>query len=135
VRVVFDSNVLISARLAPLGAPARLLRAWTEERFELVVSPQLLSEIAGVLARDRFRRWMTEEEADAFVATLRAAATVVENPPAEAGLTPDPDDDFLVALARSASADYVVSGDRDLTGLADPDPPILTPRAFLELVS
>jgi putative PIN family toxin of toxin-antitoxin system len=112
-----------------------LLRAWTEEKFELVISSELVTELAGVLARARFRRWMTAEEADAFVATLRAAATLIEDPPVEAGLTADPDDDFLVALARAANADFLVSGDRDLTDLPDPNPPILTPRAFLELVS
>jgi putative PIN family toxin of toxin-antitoxin system len=81
VRVVFDSNVLISARLEPRGASAQLLRAWTQETFELVVSPQLLTELADVLARERFRRWMTEEEAEALVASLRADATVLDDPP------------------------------------------------------
>jgi putative PIN family toxin of toxin-antitoxin system len=76
VRVVLDSNVLISARLEPRGPSAKLLRAWTEGKFELVVSPQLLDELADVLGRERLRRWLTEEEASVFVASLRRAATV-----------------------------------------------------------
>lgn len=47
-RVVIDSNVLISARLSPRGAPGRLLAAWLAGRFELIVSPALLAEMAGV---------------------------------------------------------------------------------------
>lgn len=50
-RVVVDPNVLISARLSPGGTPARLLTAWMEGQFELVVSPALLVELTGVLDR------------------------------------------------------------------------------------
>jgi putative PIN family toxin of toxin-antitoxin system len=131
VRVVLDSNVLISALLEPRGPSAKLLRAWTEGKFELVVSPQLLDELADVLGRERLRRWLTEEEASVFVASLRRDATVVDDSPVEPGITPDPDDDYVVALARAADVDYLVSGDRHLTELIDPDPPVLTPRAFL----
>lgn len=51
-RVVVDSNVLISARLSPRGAPGRLLAAWLAGRFELIASPALLAELEGSL-RDR----------------------------------------------------------------------------------
>lgn len=115
MRVVLDCNVLVSARLSPAGASALLLRAAVEERFELIVSAQLLGELTDVLARKRFRRWFSAEEADAFVAALRLAATFVDDPPAVVGVTADPDDDYLVALARAAHADYLVSGDRHLT--------------------
>jgi predicted nucleic acid-binding protein len=37
----------------------------------------------------------------------------------------------VIALARHSRADLIISGDRDLTGLADPRPPVLTPREFL----
>lgn len=134
MRAVLDCNVLISARLSPLGASAQLLRAAADERFELIVSPELLGELSEVLARERFRRWFTADEADAFVEVLRSVAIVVDDPPAVTGLTPDPDDDYLVALARSADADYLVSGDRHLTQLSDPTPPVLAPRAFLDLL-
>ena len=135
MRAVLDSNVLISARLQPVGPSGLVVRAWTEEAFELVVSPGLLEELHGVLSRERFRRWVTTDEVDAFVAGIRVDAIVLDDPPAEAGLTPDPDDDYLVALARSAEADHLVSGDRHLLDLVDPHPPVLSPRAFLELLS
>jgi uncharacterized protein len=129
-----DCNVLVSARLSPEGASAQLLRAAAQGRFELIVSVELLGELTDVLARERFRRWFSAEEAHAFVAALQLAARFVNDPPAEVGITADPDDDYLVALARAAHADYLVSGDRHLTQLPDPDPPVLTPRAFLELL-
>jgi putative PIN family toxin of toxin-antitoxin system len=134
VRIVLDSNVLISARLQPLGPSGLVLRAWTEEAFELVVSPQLLEELRGVLGRIRFRRWIPLDEVDAFVAGIGVDATLLDDLPFETGLTPDPDDDYLVALARSADADYLVSGDRHLLDLSDPRPPVVSPRTFLELL-
>ena len=49
-------------------------------------------------------------------------------------ISPDPDDDYLIALARAAGADYIVSGDSDLLDLTDPHPPVLTPRQFLNVL-
>jgi putative PIN family toxin of toxin-antitoxin system len=131
-RAVFDPNVLISARLSPNGTPAQLLAAWMDGQFELVLSPALLAELAGVLDRPKFRRWLTAEEAHAFVGRLRTSATLIDDPPTAAPSTPDPGDDYLIALAQKANADCLVSGDSDLTGLADPHPPVFAPRAFFD---
>lgn len=40
----------------------------------------------------------------------------------------------MSSLARAANADYLVSGDRHLLDLTNPDPPVLTPRQFLDLL-
>jgi putative PIN family toxin of toxin-antitoxin system len=131
-RVVLDPGVLIAALLSPRGAPAELLRRWLAGDYELVVSPQLLAELERVLLRPKFRQYCTTEEAQAYVAWLRHFATLTQDPPLEAGLTPDPGDDYLVSLARSAQADCLVSGDPHLTALPSPQPPVLNPRAFLD---
>ncbi|MCE7960850.1 MAG: PIN domain nuclease, partial [Acidobacteria bacterium ACB2] len=65
---------------------------------------------------------------------LAQDALIVDDPPALARLSPDPDDDYLIAIARTAEADYLVSGDRHLLDLADPLPPVLAPRQFIELL-
>ena len=130
-RVVIDSNVLISARLSPNGTPGRLLAAWLDGRFELIVSPTLLTELAGVLERPKFRRWLTVGETRALVRTLSTSATLIDDPPREHHGLRDPDDAYLLTLARSAKADYLVSGDGDLTSLSDPRPPVITPADFL----
>lgn len=59
---------------------------------------------------------------------------MIDDPPPLSRLSPDPDDDYLIALARDAKADYPVSGDRHLLDLADPLPPGLTPRAFIDVI-
>jgi hypothetical protein len=61
-------------------APGRLLAAWLDGRFEMIVSPALLAELAGVLERPKFRRWLPVEEACAFVRMLRVSATVLNDP-------------------------------------------------------
>jgi uncharacterized protein len=132
VRAVLDPNVLVSAAISPAGPPRQIVTAWTNERFELIVSPSVLDELADVLARPKFRRFITTAIAVAFIDGLAADATILADPPDPPSVSPDPDDDYLIALARTADADYLVSGDRHLLDLTDPDPPVLTPRQFLD---
>jgi uncharacterized protein len=68
------------------------------------------------------------------VQALAQTATIIDDPDAAPAVSPDPDDDYLVALARSAEAAYVVSGDHHLSDLADSEPPVLAPRAFPDLL-
>lgn len=120
--------------ISSAGPPREVLTAWTRERFELIASPALLEELREVLSRPKLRRWVSEQAATAYLAGLGQDALLIADPPPIPGLTPDPDDDYLVALARAARADYLVSGDRHLLELTDPDPPVLTPRQFLGLL-
>ena len=129
-----DPGVLISARLSGRGAPAELIRRWFAGQIDVIVSPLLLSELNDVLHRSKFRKWLTPEESDDYIEFFREHATVVDDPPAESGHTVDPDDDYLITLARVARADVLVSGDSDIVDLVDPDPPTRTPRALVELL-
>lgn len=133
-RVVLDSGVLIAALLAPTGAPAGIVRAWRSGDLELIVSSTLLAELQRVLMRPKFRRYASEEEALEYVEVFRRLAILTSDPEPLPGLTPDPGDDYLVALARTTGADFLISGDSDLTGLVHPQPPVLIPRAFLDLL-
>jgi putative PIN family toxin of toxin-antitoxin system len=134
-RAVLDPGVLVSAALSPAGAPAELVEIWKDGGFELVVSEALLGELEDVLLRPKFRLYLTEYEVSEYVEQFRRLAKAVPDPVVTPGLTPDPKDDYLVALARSAAAHFLVSGDPHLTELASPRPPVLTPRAFLDIVS
>ncbi len=132
-RAVVDPGVLVAALLSPKGTPAKLMRAWLEGRFELIVSPKLLEELRRVLERPKFRTYVTQQESVAYVAGLRRLATIVDDPRAAVGATRDPGDDYLVALAQSAGVHCLVSGDEDLTKI-ELRPPVLTPRSFLALL-
>jgi putative PIN family toxin of toxin-antitoxin system len=130
-RVVLDVNVFVAALLSPRGAPAQVLQHWTDGGYELVVSPLLLAELERVMRRPKFRGSIEEAEITGLLDALIEDASVVRDPPADPGLTPDPGDDYLVSLARAAAAECIVSGDAHLIELHDPRPPVLAPRAFL----
>ena len=134
MRVVLDANVLVSAVISTAGPPRQIVAAWIVGRFELVASPALFEELRDVLDRPRLRRWVSTATAANFIDGLAEDAEVIDDPPAQPALSPDPDDDYLITLARAAQADYLVSGDRHLLDLADPEPPVLTPRQFLDLL-
>ncbi|MDP3983484.1 MAG: putative toxin-antitoxin system toxin component, PIN family [Acidimicrobiia bacterium] len=134
LRAVIDPGVLVSARLSGRGAPAELIRRWLSGQIDIIVSPLLLDELADVLHRPTFRRWLTTNEVDAYIEFLNTHATLVDDPPPEVGHTPDPDDDYLVSLARIGRADVLISGDSDLVDLDDPRPPVSTPRGLIDLL-
>ena len=131
LRIVVDSNVLVSAVISAGGPPAEVLDRWRNADFDLVASAALLAEVEQVLLRPKFRAWVGEADAQAYVRALALESVMVDDPPAAVGITPDPADDYVVALAREARADVIVSGDAHLTKL-ELDPPVLTPREFLD---
>ena len=130
-RAVLDTNVLVSALISPGGPSAALLLQLRAGAFELVASPTLLAELREVLGREKFRRYATEAEAIAYVDLIRREATILDDPaPSGRPLSVDPDDEYLVDLARAAAADVLVSGDAHLLGLRD-RLPVMNPVEFL----
>ncbi len=130
-RAVLDTNVLVSALISPGGASARLLLALRAGAFEIIVSPMLLAELGEVLRREKFRRYISEAEADAYVELIRRESDVHDDPtPGPEPLGTDPDDEYLIDLARDAAADTLVSGDAHLLELRDLVP-VMTPAQFL----
>lgn len=134
MRAVLDPNVLASAVISPAGPPRQILTAWIGERFQLIASPALLDELDDVLARPKFRRYISAAVVTEFLDGLSQDALIIKDPRDPPGISPDPDDDYLIALARAAGADYIVSGDRHLLDLPNQDPPVLTPRQFLDVL-
>lgn len=131
LRAVADVNVLVSAARSPNGLCGRLLEAAIDGRWRPVVSVMLLQELEDVLARPKFRDVLGQEATGRFLAGLLSIVEWANDPKGvPAALTRDPDDDYLLALARSAKVDVLISGDRDLTDLAETQPPIETPTQF-----
>jgi putative PIN family toxin of toxin-antitoxin system len=129
VRAVLDVNVLIAALLARDGVPARLLLRWLAGDFELIISDKVLSELRRALSYPRLRSRIAEMDASAFADLLESTATRAPDPDKPGRWSRDPGDDYLVALAMSASA-VVVTGDGDLLDLGG-DFPIYLPLEFV----
>jgi uncharacterized protein len=133
-RVVLDPNVFISALIAPKGASARVLDAWLSGVCDAVVSRELLAELERVLMRPKFRPYLSETEVRSYLSLIQATALQTADPARTESLSPDPGDDYLVALAESVRADCLVSGDKHLLGLERIGLNVLNPAAFLELL-
>jgi putative PIN family toxin of toxin-antitoxin system len=131
-RVVIDPGVLVSALISRTGTPARLLRHWLDGALDLLVSLALLAELERVLARSKFERHFTRGEAAAFIALLRERGVEVNDPEEVKERSPDPADDYLLALAEGSAADVLISGDRHLTELAAPPVLVLTARELVD---
>ena len=132
MRAVLDVNVLISAVLAPNGSPARIVSAWLDGRFELVISIQLLAELERTMNYPKLRDRIGSHQITQVIEFLHRGAELIEDPQNPLALSPDPDDDYLIALARVANA-LLVSGDGHLLGLAD-SLPIYSPSSFFMLI-
>lgn len=95
----------------------------------------LVAELDTVLARAKFRRWLSIDDAHRFIGDVRVLADLVDDPPPlPVPVTADPKDEFLVALAKVANVVALVSGDPHLSELVGLDPPVLTPAAFFRLL-
>ena len=131
MRVVLDANVLVSAAISQ-GSSHRIVHAWlATQPFELVVCRRLLDEVDTVLTRrPRLRRWITVSAAQVYLARLSTAADVQRDPKAGPRLSRDPDDDYVIYLARQNYAEVIVTGDDDLLEWPDQDPPTMTPTEF-----
>lgn len=131
-RLVIDPGVLIAALISAKGAPRQLILSWLDGEFELLVSNRLIAELERVLEREKFRTYVSLRDAMRYVTLFRRFATFardVEPPPQRSS---DPGDDYLLALAASQTANYLVSGDPHLTKLKNPVVPIATPRMMLD---
>ena len=111
MRVVLDPNVVISA-LVSRGTTYAVWRRWLDDAsaYMPVTCPMLLAELEKVLARPKFASIAADTRQDALD-RLSRDAEFVEDPPVVVGATDDPKDDYLVALAKAAAVDGVVSGD------------------------
>ncbi|UJA19325.1 putative toxin-antitoxin system toxin component, PIN family [Thermoleophilia bacterium SCSIO 60948] len=133
MRAVLDPNVLISAIISDGGGPAEVMSRWRSGAFELIASAALLRELEAVLGYERLRRFVDRSDALEFLAVLNDEARVCPDPGRSATRsTRDPDDEYLVSLARAERA-AIVSGDRHLLELAG-ELPVYSPREFVELL-
>lgn len=120
MRVVLDTNVVISAVLSVQGAPARVIAAWEQERFEVVVSAQLVAEYTRVLTYPKVARihGMDAGEQQAFLTRFRTASICVPVVDIPSIIREDPADNVITATAVSGEAAYIASGDQDLPRLS-----------------
>ena len=136
LKVVLDTNVLVSSLLVKVGLPAAVVDAWRQRQYLLVTSPDLIAEVGATLNYPRIRRkyLVTDEDVEQLTSLLEQDALLVPGLAQVTGVIPDdPADEKVLACAVDAEADVIVSGDLHLLALGEYQGiRVLTVREFLE---
>ena len=133
LRVVLDTNVLLSGIAYPASIPGKIMTAWRQGAIDVLLSAFILEELRRVLPRLAHRHGLSAAEIDDLVDILSIQAEVIEPLPGVEQELRDVDDQpvlgTLLAALKVSGADYLITGDKDLLALAERFP-IVTPGAF-----
>jgi putative PIN family toxin of toxin-antitoxin system len=136
LRVVIDTNLFISSLLNRRGAPARVIDAWRNRNYLLVVSEEIIAEIQRVIRSPSIQSKYSilDQDIDALLALLNRETLLVAGQADVTGAVPDdPHDEIFLACALDGKAGLIVSGDKHLLNLQEyQNIPILTAGQFLE---
>jgi putative PIN family toxin of toxin-antitoxin system len=128
LRVVLDTNVLVSGLAYPGSIPGRVVSIWRQGGLDVVLSRYILDETARVLPR-LSRIHLSSGEIRDLVDSLMFIADIVE-PDEERNVSlRDPADQQVLGTFRASGADYLITGDNDLLALSDTYS-IVTPATF-----
>lgn len=110
MRVVLDTNVLLSALISPHGAPDTIYRAWRAARFDIITSITQLDELRRASRYPKFKAILQPSRVGTMINNLQHAIVLD-------GLTvkaeaDDLNDAFLLNMSIDGRADYLVTGDR-----------------------
>jgi putative PIN family toxin of toxin-antitoxin system len=135
VRILLDTNILISGLLSSAGPPGKLVQGWLDGAFEIVTSQAQLEELRRALGYERVRDRIHPDQARDVLENMEVAALVVLSIGA-VNVSADPDDNVILATAIAGRADLIVSGDKpgmlrlgEVEGIR-----IVTPREALGLL-
>ncbi len=123
-KIVFDCNVFLQALVNPYGPAGHCKELVDRGEVELFVSEEVLAEISEVLSRPRTRKLapaLTIEAVEAFITDVRLKSICLHNVPEEYRFERDPKDACYLNLAIVARASFIVSRDRDLLDLMNPN--------------
>jgi len=111
MRMVLDTNVLVSALITPGGMPDQLLQQWEAGQYALVTSEEQLIELQRVLGYEKLSRFIHPDQTARLVANLRQAAEVVTTLP-HVTASSDEADNLIIASAIAGNASHLTTGDR-----------------------
>lgn len=127
----------MSAVISPASTAMKLIEAAQRGEVTLMMCDALYDELQELLGREKFRRWLTLDEADDYIAAIALLAEwIPDRPPAEIPLVcDDPDDNVLVSLCQDAETNVLVSGDKAVLRIVYPNVEPRTPAQAVELLA
>lgn len=111
MRVILDTNILLSAMMVRGSPPDRIYRAWSARHFDLVCCEQIFAEIREVSRHPALQSRLKPTEVGTMINAIHRLAISFDDLPTVAAL-PDPGDDFLLSLAMTSGSDFLVTGDK-----------------------
>lgn len=133
LRLVLDTNVLLSGIAYPASVPGKILSAWRHGSVDVLLSAYILDELRRVLPRLTHRHGLTLAEIEDLVDALSIQAEVIDPLPCAEPDLRDVDDlpvlGTLLAALKTSGVDYLITGDKDLLVMAERYP-IVTPAKF-----
>jgi putative PIN family toxin of toxin-antitoxin system len=130
IRIVLDTNILISAVLTPQGAPAQVfLMALLHPDFQLCVSGAIYAEYEEVIRRPHLHR--TESEIQSILFSIRERSIWIK-PVERVRACSDPDDDIFLECAQAANAQYIITGNTRHFPNSWAGAQVVTAREFLD---
>lgn len=135
MRVVIDTNVLVSALLHGRSLPFQLIALWRQGKVTLITSAEQLEEIRRVTRYPKLQARLNPAVAGRLVNELKGSAIVIENLP-DVSVSPDPWDNYLLATIEAGMAELLITGDKaDLLSLGrHGGARIITVRECLRLI-
>lgn len=130
MRVVLDTNVVISSFLKPTGNPSRILRLILQGDLQIAINEQILAEYTEVASRPVFQ--LDRDKTEIVLGYLRSRAIQAPCLPVVPKL-PDPSDEALLEAALSTNADFLITGNKKhYPSGACKDVAVVTPAEFLK---
>lgn len=128
MRIVIDTNVVISG-IFWKGNPNKILNAWFKDKFDVLISPEILIEYEKVIKR--MESGLSPEEIQKWIEIIVSHSIIIEAPLILKVIDVDPDDNKFIECAVFGQADYIISGDRHLLNLNEYEQiKILSPSQF-----
>jgi uncharacterized protein len=131
IRVVLDTNIIVSALLQPLGPPAQVFLLAISGSIQFCATGDIYTEYEEVIRRPRFRLGET-----VIAATLQAVRerSVWVKPTTAVRACADPDDDIFLECAQAGQAQYLVTGNTKDFPVSWLETRIVTPRGLMEIM-
>ena len=133
MRIVLDTNVLVSGLRNPNGVPGRIVDLLLAGKLTALYNDAILGEYADVLSRPRLE--LSTEQVQAVIGYLRLSGEMIQAMPLPGDTLPDPDDLVFAEVAMTGNAEVLVTGNmKHFIGLKERGVTVLAPAEFLEKI-
>ena len=136
MRVIVDTNIIVSGLISPAGPPGKIVDALLQGFLVPVMSPATLAELQAVLSRPRLRRLFERAgiEATEFLDEFREFTEIIEPEPVDIPVRDENDRIFLELAATRPPEDFLITGDQDFERQQYADVPVISAALFVKTI-